>query len=132
MSTEFLSAEQILNRVYDEETGTLKTSEVSEVKKYVALLTQTGTNAPVVTVLENTLGEIVWSRFGAGVYKGTLNNAFPQNKTVLFTQNNSEASNFYLALWLDLNTVIVEVINAGADSIDDTLFNTPVEIRVYP
>jgi len=31
---------------------------------YVALLTQSGTNAPVATVLENTIGDIVWSTDG--------------------------------------------------------------------
>ena len=36
-------------------------------KVYTALLTQSGTNAPVATVLENTLGgEIVWSRINPG------------------------------------------------------------------
>ena len=38
-------------------------------KVYTALLTQSGTNDPVATVLENTLGyDIVWSRLNAGGY----------------------------------------------------------------
>ena len=38
-------------------------------KVYTALLTQSGTDAPVATVLENTLGyDIVWSRLNAGGY----------------------------------------------------------------
>ena len=41
-------------------------------KVYTALLNQSGTNDPVATVLENTLGyDIVWSRFNAGGYKAT-------------------------------------------------------------
>jgi hypothetical protein len=51
-------------------------------KIYRALLTQTGTSAPVANVLENTLGNIVWSRESAGNYYGTLNNAFPIDKTI--------------------------------------------------
>jgi len=49
---------------------------------YTALLTQSGTSAPVATVLENTIGNIVWTRYGVGNYKGTLTGAFVENKTV--------------------------------------------------
>lgn len=50
-------------------------------KVYKALLTQNGTNAPVATVLENTLGgEVVWSRTDVGSYVGFLEGAF-DNKT---------------------------------------------------
>lgn len=53
-------------------------------KVYKALLTQAGTDAPVATVLENTLGgEVVWTRNDVGDYRGTLANAFPNNKTTL-------------------------------------------------
>ena len=38
-------------------------------KVYTALLTQSGTDAPVATVLENTLGgEVVWGRGAIGIY----------------------------------------------------------------
>jgi len=57
-------------------------SPSSNAKRYVALLTQTGTDAPVATVLENTLGgEVVWTYNGPGDYTGTLAGAFPANKT---------------------------------------------------
>lgn len=52
------------------------------VKVYRALLTQTNTDAPVATVLENTLGgEVVWTRGNLGTYAGTLANAFTADKT---------------------------------------------------
>ena len=51
-------------------------------KVYTALLTQSGTNAPIATVLENTLGgDIVWSYYTEGVYNGELLGAFTINKT---------------------------------------------------
>lgn len=50
---------------------------------YTGFLTQAGTSAPVVTVLENTLGTIVWARTGTGYYVGTLAGAFTNNKTVI-------------------------------------------------
>ncbi len=52
-------------------------------KKYVALITQTGTLDPVVEILENTIGDIVWTRAGVGVYFGTLIGAFTLDKTFL-------------------------------------------------
>lgn len=52
-------------------------------KFYKAILTQTGTNVPVATVLENSLGDdIVWTRNSTGDYTGTLLGAFTVGKTV--------------------------------------------------
>jgi hypothetical protein len=53
------------------------------VKRYKALLTQTSTNAPVATVIENTLGgTLVWGRTSAGLYTATLSGVFTENKTI--------------------------------------------------
>ena len=47
---------------------------------YNASLAQTGTNAPVATVMSNGLSAaIVWVRTGVGVYTGTLPGAFTAN-----------------------------------------------------
>ena len=43
---------------------------------YTALLTQTGTNAPVATVLQNTTGgTIAWSYSNVGIYVATISSA---------------------------------------------------------
>ena len=43
------------------------------VKRYIAALEQTGTDAPVATVIRNDFdGEIVWSRVVVGIYLATL------------------------------------------------------------
>ena len=56
-------------------------------KVYTALLTQTGTSAPVATVLENTLGgEVVWTRDGSGYYIATSSGLFTENKTGFFSK----------------------------------------------
>lgn len=48
---------------------------------YRAEITQTGTNAPVANVIENTFnGPIVWTRTGAGFYLGTLAGAFKERR----------------------------------------------------
>src|SRR5688572_16305439 len=63
-------------------TKKVQVQNLRHYKVYVALLTQTGTSAPVATVLENTLGgTVVWARGGTGEYTGTLAGAFTADKT---------------------------------------------------
>jgi len=49
---------------------------------YKAFINQEGTSAPTVNILENTIGDIVWTRAGEGDYLGTLADAFTTLKTV--------------------------------------------------
>ncbi len=85
------------------------------VKVYRALLTQTGTDAPVATVLENTLGgTVVWTRDDTGLYTGTLAGAFPSaTKTVLppigLPQSAAEQTTFFLALYERLDEDRVKI-----------------------
>jgi hypothetical protein len=61
-------------------------------KRYSAKLTQTGTAAPVATVLENTLGgTLVWTRSSAGVYVGTLAGITAANTLFFMTSVHSVA-----------------------------------------
>ena len=55
-------------------------------KSYTASLIQTGTAAPVATVLQNTTGgTFTWSRTSAGQYKATISGiTLPANKVVIF------------------------------------------------
>lgn len=102
-------------------------------KIYRALLTQTGGNAPVATVLENTLGTIVWSYLAPGLYLGTLNGAFPINKYFAFlaaggfdtAPNNGGSGNPYYYSRVDDNSVGINSVT------DDKLTNSPIEIIVY-
>ena len=60
---------------------------------YKALLTQTSTNAPVATVVENTLeDDLVWAYSAEGVYTGTLTGAFTNNHTLLILNSNTVAA----------------------------------------
>ena len=104
-------------------------------KVYTALLTQSGTDAPVAIVLENTIGEIVWSYDSIGFYKATLLNSFPYGKTVFLFGNTYSSVNL-VADCLDYN-ISNSVMTLGVFSIsignptDSSLGNTPIEIRVY-
>ena len=103
-------------------------------KVYTALLTQSGTNAPVATVLENTLGgDVVWSREEVGTYTGVLNGAFIQDKTFLYSKNkvySSDDSTEYSLSDSDINKAYVTTTVAGALE-DGVMLRTPIEIRVY-
>lgn len=106
---------------------------------YTALLTQTGTNAPVATVLENTLGgTVVWTRSLAGTYVGTLAGAFTANKTALLPMQLDLVGTETGAIvsWLDENSVNIVSVTLGdlptVTPADSVLINALIEIRVYP
>ena len=108
-------------------------------KVYTALLTQTGTNDPVATVLENTIGNIVWTRIEAGFYIATLNGAFTAGKTFLdgivvygasSATTNIVGGNLTVGS-IDFVVMITKIISGSNINQDSVLNNTPIEIRVY-
>jgi hypothetical protein len=106
-------------------------------KKYVALLTQTGTDAPVATVLENTLGfDVVWQYYNPGYYIIDNPNNFPVNKTVCFlTASDWNGAPIIVSNRIDDgidNIFQIGTIDTTFTPVDDKLLNTPIEIRVYP
>jgi hypothetical protein len=109
-------------------------------KVYTALLTQTSTNAPVATILENTLGGTpVWTRGSTGTYSITLAGAFTVDKTVLFMtiHNNSSTPriisevNYGGSPNNDIRGVVIQdaVTNSNVDGLAAL---SCIEIRVYP
>ena len=106
-------------------------------KVYSALLTQSGAdNGPSAVVLENGIGNIVWTyqTFGAfGRYVGTLVGAFPADKTWLsITPTQNPIESFFSIERVDDDQIVVSTANGGGSGfIDDVLLNTPIEIRVY-
>jgi hypothetical protein len=116
-------------------TETINGQSVSEVlptyKKYIAIISQTGTADPTVTVLENTIGDIVWTRSLVGVYYGTLTGAFTANKTSVNISGVYKGS----AQGIRRNDNEVNVITTATLTITETdslLDETYIEIRVYP
>ena len=102
-------------------------------KVYTALLTQTGTNAPTATVLENTLGgTVVWSRNNVGVYLATLNGSFIANKTVVFVTPANSGNNYFLyGKPSNINSCTLQVFNTVGQSTDGLFTDVSIEIRVY-
>lgn len=105
-------------------------------KVYTALLSQSGTDAPVATVLENTLGDIVWSYDALGTYTGTLLDAFTENKTYqtigIVSDGDYSTVNYGNFYRTSLNSVGITTLNIVSQEIGDNyLNNAPIEIRVY-
>ncbi len=100
-------------------------------KVYAALLTQTGTDAPIATVLENTLGgTVVWTYSDVGVYAGTLAGAFTENKTAV---NISGVVGLAAGARSDADSVSVTTfLSDDGTARNGVLSSTYVEILVYP
>jgi len=94
-------------------------------KVYTALLTQIGTNAPVATILENTLsGTPVWSYNAVGDYQVTLVGQFIINKTTATINNGYDAStgnNGNFATFISSADVIIVANSLNNTSSDDML-----------
>ena len=103
-------------------------------KVYTALVSQTGTNAPTATALENTLGgSVAWSRVGSGVYLGELTGAFVNNKTwssVSIGGYLGGGANSVALKRFDNNSVML-ITNKDTLTIDNILDLASIEIRVY-
>lgn len=105
-------------------------------KTYAAFITQSGTNAPTATVLENTLGATpVWARTGVGVYTATTVGYFTVNKTV--PNNNPElyvdsvTGNKITAVRTSANVITVTTTNSSDVATDGVLTNRYIQIVVY-
>jgi len=94
------------------------------------------TGAPVVTVLENTIGNIWFTYNAVGVYNINSLGLFTENKTFNTVSDNLDlrtpnAQRFSFN-YTDINTGIITVFDPIAEAGQDgNLINTPIEIRVY-
>lgn len=112
------------------------------VKTYVALLTQTAGNAPVATVLQNTLGgSVVWARSAQGVYTGTLVAAFTAAKTGVFISPlphlSATASQIAEYQHTSADVITLQTMSqdggVGVGTLNDgRLADTMIKIEVYP
>lgn len=113
--------------------------------KYVAILNQSSTNAPTQEIVENTIGgTISWSYDSVGRYTGTLAGAFPVGNTFMFISRAGDESSFAAgsvtlfsfgfndADSFYLNTARIATATGVITLENGWLYNTLIEIRVYP
>lgn len=116
------SGVQIASLLGDVETQSL-------IKKYVAKLTQTSTNIPVATIIENTLGTITFGRVNTGIHQINSSGLFTTGKTFVLVTPLDSFLQSYIQLftssqmfWLVGDTNFAYA-NGGV---------IMIEIRVYP
>lgn len=102
-------------------------------KVYTALLTQSGTNAPVATVLENTIPgfSITPNRSFTGLYQLKPTSALDINKVYFDVINTQLFSGFIISKEITVGGILQISTKNGSTPTDGLLFKTPIEIRVY-
>ena len=108
-------------------------------KVYTALLTQTDQDPPVATILQNTLGFTpTWEYVSSGQYRlvSPTSGGFPTNKTFItisqVTSSLSQSGDGLTDLHALIETtsrILLYDKNAAGDG---EMYDTPIEIRVYP
>lgn len=110
-------------------------------KVYTALLTQTGTDAPVATVLENTLGGTpVWSYSAVGDYTLTATGLLTSAKTTLTLNGANQfdgvgltSTSFIYGLPNTIQFVSLDSAGAAVEWGNHPITGVlSIEIRVYP
>ncbi len=98
-------------------------------KVYTALLTQTGSDAPVATVLENNTGlDFTWQYDSTGNYY--VSDTFDISKTTFFVSSVLGAQPNFIGGQISATSINITVTNFTSP-VDGLLLNTPIEIRVY-
>lgn len=108
-----------------EDIATFVGDSISKYTCYTAIMNQSGTAAPTATIMENSIGAIVWTRDSAGTYVGSLSHVFTENKTWITCVNQNSSKQVY-CFWIDASTIGLET----EDSTDGNV-NASIEIRVY-
>ena len=95
---------------------------------------QTGTGAPVVTLLANTFngaGTIVWTRLSAGTYEGTLSGVFTADRTFLQIEDSKNADEQTRIYRKTTSKIEIRTFKGGALT-DGILNENSVIIEIYP
>lgn len=99
--------------------------------KYVANLSQVGTDDPTALTLENSMDDITWTRTATGDYLGTPSTPLDPTNTFVTIGNVYESVITSAYVNTDGN-IVVKTYQVDGLELADTLLNyTPLEIRVY-
>jgi len=104
-------------------------------KSYTVIVTQTSTNDPVVTVLQNDFtGTLSWGRTGVGIYTLISSGAeFTQDKTLpgAIQIAYDVDGNKLTAEWTSSSVITIKTYNDSDVATDAILSNTPIYIETY-
>ena len=119
-----------ITKLYDALTGddTFDNVYSNKGKIYRALLSQSGTNAPTATILENTLGGTpTYSYSSTGVYQIVLAGLFEVAKTLLFVGGIAGS----IACEVD-DGIVLATRNAAGTLANSLLSSTSISVIAYP
>lgn len=98
---------------------------------YTALLTQDTDQAPEAVILENSVGDIVWTRLSAGEYRGTLTGAFVNQKTHSLISKPDASAEWDAILYRINDNVMGLTTRDSFVETDSLLSETSIEIKIY-
>lgn len=106
-------------------------------KVYAAMITQTASNDPEVTVLQNMLDdEISWVRLDTGYYYGTLVGAFKNGNVIVRCTPNIPDDETPPAIInagvANADSIQIKTFRLDGNQKDSMLYKTGIEIIVYP
>jgi hypothetical protein len=107
----------------------------SPYRVYSALFSQTGSYAPVPTVLENNIGNVWFTYENSGSYKMQSNGLFVgtiPTVTSVFSVVENITTRYVTVDKLNNNSLRISSFDYSLSKLDNLLNNTPVEIRIYP
>jgi hypothetical protein len=100
---------------------------------YVALLSQAGTAAPTAVVLENSVGNVTYTRDSAGVYNVVLPSTITNGISRIYATIQTNTTAKYLIVSdmpaTDVSTFQIECTGEG---LSDDFTRAKFEIRIYP
>jgi hypothetical protein len=117
----------------DQLIASLVPAPTNTYKSYVAVLTQTGTNAPTASVKINEIGTITYAYEGVGEYYINSSALFTNNKTVIFVGPGRFTTGVAIlgsTVGSD-SIVIVYSRNTSNVGTNGLILEVPIEIRVY-
>jgi len=130
LSTNLSNLASAINNITNLLNGNLTT--LAGVSIYRALLTQTGTDAPEANVLENSLGDIVWTYDNVGTYIGTLEGGFAGTlKPIKETRDGV----LLKITKIDSDSVKIETTDLSQETpalADELLSGDFIELIIYP
>ncbi|WP_053004231.1 beta strand repeat-containing protein [Flavobacterium sp. ABG] len=109
------------------------TASMPATKVYKALISQAGTGAPTVTVLENTLGTVTFGYSSVGGYTVSSAGLFTANKTFWNLAGGPNANTVNAINYVSSSSMFIWTTNVATGSnVNGGLSQTPILIEVYP
>lgn len=108
---------------------------INGIKYYRALIRQESDNDPIALIMENSIGDIVWSRLSAGRYVATFNNfSLPEaSKLFIIAPTYSNTNNTMYPILTNITTMDITFRQDNGDL--DTWGSAVIDyssIRYYP